>query len=135
MNVINLSLGGGSYRGACDEADANAELYAQAVESARNLGITLFAASGNNGLTEQMMLPACLSGVVAVGSTYDADVGLFSMGVCTDPQTAPDQVTCASNSSEALDLLAPGAVINSTALGGGQGQRSGTSMATAHASA
>jgi subtilisin family serine protease len=135
VNIINLSLGGGSYRGNCDEADANTELYAQAVESARNLGITLFAASGNNGLTEQMMLPACLSGVVAVGSTYDADVGPFSLGACTDPQTAPDQVTCASNSSEALDLLAPGAVINSTALGGGQSQRSGTSMATAHASA
>ncbi|MEW5957219.1 MAG: S8 family serine peptidase [Chloroflexota bacterium] len=135
VDIVNLSLGGGRYSGACDEADANTVLYAQAVAAAHELGITLFAAAGNSGLTNQMMLPACLSGVVAVGSTYDADVGPFSWGGCTDPQTAADQVTCASNSSDVLDLFAPGAVINSTALGGGQGPRSGTSMSTAHASA
>lgn len=134
VDIINLSLGGGRYSGDCDQADANTRLYAQAVQSARDLGITLFAASGNHGLADQMMLPACLSGVISVGSTYDADVGPFSLAGCTDPQTGPDQVTCASNSSSALDLLAPGAVIDATALGGGQGTKSGTSMSTAHAS-
>jgi len=134
VDIINLSLGGGRYSGVCDQADANTMLYAQAVQAARNAGITLFAASGNSGLADQMMLPACLSGVISVGSTYDADVGSFSLGGCTDPQTAADQVICASNSSIALDLLAPGAAINATALGGGQGTKSGTSMSTAHAS-
>jgi subtilisin family serine protease len=134
VDIINLSLGGGRYSGDCDQTDANTRLYAQAVQAARETGITLFAASGNSGLADQMMLPACLSGVISVGSTYDADVGPFSLGDCTDSQTGPDQVTCASNSSSTLDLLAPGAVINATALGGGQGTKSGTSMSTAHAS-
>jgi len=77
--------------------------------------------------------------VVAVGSTYDANVGAYTWGganpICTDTSTAVDQIACTSNSSSALDLLAPGAVITSAGLGGGVSNRSGTSMATPHASA
>lgn len=135
VKVINLSLGGGAYSGVCDNADANTQLYTQAIQAAREAGITIFAAAGNKGLANQMMAPACVSGVIAVGSTYDANLGPVTLGGCTDAQTTADQVTCISNSSPALDLLAPGAVIDSTALGGGQRRESGTSMATAHASA
>jgi len=52
-----------------------------------------------------------------------------------DANAAADEVTCTSNSSSELDLLSPGALITAAALGGGQANKSGTSMATAHASA
>jgi subtilisin family serine protease len=135
VKVINLSLGGGAYREVCDTADANTRLYAEAVRTARQAGITIFAASGNSGLTERMMAPACVSGVISVGSTYDANLGDVTLGGCRDEHATVDQVACISNSSPVLDLLAPGAVIDSTALGGGQKAEAGTSMSTAHATA
>ena len=135
VKVINLSLGGGAYSGTCDDADANTQLYAKAVQAANQAGITVFAASGNQGLTEAMMAPACVSGVVAVGATYHANLGQVTLGACTDANTVTDQVACISNSGPTLDLLAPGIQIDSTAPGGGQRRESGTSMSTAHASA
>lgn len=140
VRILNLSLGGGAYAGLCDNADANAMLYAASVQAARQSGMVVFAASGNGGLTEQMMTPACVSGVVAVGSTYDANLGPFQWGnasspLCIDANAMLDQITCTSNSSTKLDILAPGALITAAALGGGQANKSGTSMATPHASA
>lgn len=134
LKVINLSLGSGAYSGVCDDTDANNRLYAQVIQQATEAGITIFTASGNRGLTDQIMSPACISGVVAVGATYDADLGTFSLsGICTDNNTAADKVACFSNSSSELDLLAPGSSIQSAALNGGQSSRSGTSMSTAFA--
>jgi subtilisin family serine protease len=134
VKVMNLSLGGGSYEGVCDGADANTMLYAAAAAAARQAGITIFAASGNRGLTDQMMAPACVSGIVSVGNVYQTDFGSFSWPTCLDTVTALDQVPCSSNSSAVLDVLAPGVQITSTRLGGGQSIQSGTSMSTAFAS-
>ena len=133
VKVMNLSLGGGSYEGVCDETDANTRLYATAVAAARQAGITIFAAAGNRGLTNQLMAPACVSGVLAVGNVYNANIGSFTWPTCVDTTTASDQITCSSNSSSALDLLAPGVQVTSTRLGGGQNIQSGTSMSTAYA--
>jgi subtilisin family serine protease len=135
VRVLNLSLGGGSYAGQCDQADANTMLYAAATARLRQAGITIFAASGNRGLTDAMMAPACVSGVVAVGNVYSTGVGASVWPTCTDAATTADQVVCASNSSAALDLLAPGVAVESTWLGGGSQVQSGTSMSTAHAAA
>ena len=139
VRVMNLSLGGGSYAAGCDNSDANSMLYATAVQAAQQAGIIVFAAAGNGATADKMMMPACVSSVVAVGSTYDANLGPFTWGgakpICTDATTTIDQLTCTSNSSPALDLLAPGALITSAGLGGGVANRSGTSMSTPHASA
>jgi subtilisin family serine protease len=135
VQVINLSLGGGAYKGVCDAADANTQLYAQAVELARQAGITVFAAAGNQGQTNALMAPACVSGVISMGATYDANLGTVTLGSCTDENVMVDQIACASNRGPELDLLAPGISIVSTAPGGGERNESGTSMSTAHASA
>jgi subtilisin len=139
IRVMNLSLGGGAYPTICDTADANTMLYATAIQAARQVGIVVFVASGNGAMADRMMTPACVSGAVAVGSTYDANLGPFTWGgaspICADANAVVDSITCTSNSSPALDLLAPGALITSAALGGGVANRSGTSMATPHASA
>jgi subtilisin family serine protease len=131
VRAVNLSLGGGSYSGNCDTANATTQLYRQAVQSARAAGMVIFAASGNSGLTEQMMAPACVSGVVSVGSSFNTTFDPPSSGTCATGQD-PEQVACYSNSSSDLDLLAPGTAIQSTIPGGSLGSKSGTSMATAH---
>jgi subtilisin family serine protease len=135
VKVINLSLGGGSYPGICDQADANTMLYAAAVQAARQAGITVFAAAGNSGRLDELMAPACISGVVAVGNVYDTPLDSFSWPGCADQNIVADQVACSSNSSVELDLLAPGVLVRSTNLGGGEATKSGTSMSTPHAAA
>jgi len=135
IKAINLSLGAGRYADVCDAQDANTMLQASALEAARQAGIVTFAASGNEGLTNGMVAPACISSVVSVGAVYDASLGAATWPPCSDANATADQVTCFSDSSSTLDLLAPGAVIVSTALGGGQVSKSGTSMASPHAAA
>jgi hypothetical protein len=80
-----------------------------------------------------MPAPACVANTVSVGAVYDANVGPRTFLGCTDPTTAADQVTCFTNTNTALDLLAPGAPITSTGLGGGCSTFSGTSQASPHA--
>jgi subtilisin family serine protease len=133
IKAVNLSLGGGSFAGVCDTANANTLLYAQAAQALRDAGLTLFAASGNSGKAEEMMAPACVSRVVAVGNLYDTPLPRLDWPTCADEAVIPGRVPCSSNSSSALDLLAPGVSINATWLGGGQAVRSGTSMSTPHA--
>ncbi len=135
VKVINLSLGGGLYHGVCDTTDANTILYAEALASAHHAGITIFAASGNQGQRDAMIAPACISHAISVGCTYDANLGGRNWGACTDTSTGVDQIACFSNSDTTLDLLAPGAWTETTALGGGKSGDAGTSTATAHASA
>lgn len=135
IKVLNLSLGGGSYSANCDQADANTMLYAAAVQAARQSGITLFAAAGNNGDPQALMAPACVSGVMAVGNVYDTPLSQMSWPTCNEINVVADQVACSSNSGSTLDLLAPGVLVRSVNLGGGETTKSGTSMSTPHASA
>jgi len=135
VHIINLSLGGGRYIGDCSQADANTALLSNAIAVARGAGIVVFAAAGNNSYTDALTSPACISEVIAVGSTYDANIGARTWGTCADGATAVDQIACFSNSGVMLDLLAPGAWIESTGRGGGSRGDAGTSMAVAHASA
>lgn len=86
--------------------------YVAAVRRARNAGLVVVIAAGNDSHTAGVAEPACVADAVAVGATYDANVGQRAFGSCTDSTTAADKVTCYSNSGEPLDLLAPGSVIS-----------------------
>lgn len=128
VDVINMSLGvNGVPPGLCD---IYIPAFTTAIETTRAMGITTFAASGNSGSKTDISYPACMKQVVSVGAVYDADVGSQSWPGCTDPTTAADQVVCFSQSNLSLDLLAPGAKIDSAFLGGGLESISGTSMAS-----
>jgi hypothetical protein len=76
VRVINLSLGGGGpFNTNCDAAfPADAAAVNQLVAA----GISVFAASGNDGFVAGVEEPACLSNTVAVGAVYDANVGSLS---------------------------------------------------------
>ena len=99
-----------------------------AIQAARANGIVSFVASGNDGYSDGIAIPACTPGAVAVGAVYDANVGSAAWGVCTDSSTAADKIACFSNSASMLKLLAPGATISVLGSSGG-----GTSFAAPHA--
>lgn len=131
VKVVNTSLVFGSFAGTCDTADAFTMGLAQVVNTLRAKGTLTVSSAGNAGNKAAIGAPACLSQAISVGAIYDANVGTISFG-CTDASTATDKITCFSNSSSALDLLAPGAAISSSGLGGGVAGYAGTSQAAPH---
>jgi len=127
--ILSHSFGGGRYFSAT-EAENDRPSYALAAGRLIAAGITVFAASGNDGYCESMSAPAAFSDVISVGAVYDADIGQYpppgyvgciSNGSCAgftsncpcpekcyvDVTTAADQVTTYSNSADFLDVLAP----------------------------
>lgn len=125
ITAINMSLGGSTkYTSACSAGNP----FRVAIQAARANGIVSFVASGNDGYSDGIAIPACTPGAVAVGAVYDANVGSAAWGVCTDSSTAADKIACFSNSASMLKLLAPGAMISVLGSSGG-----GTSFAAPHA--
>lgn len=110
----NLSLAGGSWTSStlCDQQNRSTKT---AVDQLRSDGVVTVAAAGNDGYTNALGAPACISTVVSVGATSGGD-------------TVPSW----SNSASMLTFLAPGVNIESATLGGGYRIASGTSMATPH---
>ncbi|MBA4741431.1 MAG: S8 family serine peptidase [Azoarcus sp.] len=106
----NLSLGGGAYDATCDDDPLK-----PVIDNLRLVGIATIAASGNDGFTQHLSSPACISSAVSVGST-----------------TKQDAVSSFSNSADMLDLLAPGQSIRSSVPGDTYAYLSGTSMAAPH---
>ena len=111
---VNMSLGGGRFvsQASCDADNAARKA---AIDNLRSFDIATAAASGNDGFTESMGAPACISTVVSVGAT-----------------TKSDSIATFSNSASFLSLLAPGVSIFSSLPNGEFGASSGTSMATPH---
>jgi subtilisin family serine protease len=82
------------------------------------VGIATTVAAGNNGATNALSSPACISSAVSVGATTKSDV-----------------VAAYSNAASFLSLFAPGDSITSSSVGGGYTVASGTSMAAPHVAA
>jgi subtilisin-like proprotein convertase family protein len=120
--AVNLSLGGGRYSNAedCDTREGY-DAYRSIVANLRSADIAVVAASGNNGYTDSMSYPACISNIISVGATGDGSGGWTE-----------DSVASFSNSADFLDLLAPGALTTSSVPGGGYANYTGTSMAAPH---
>jgi subtilisin family serine protease len=108
--AVNMSLGGGQYHEACD-----AEPEKPLIDNLYAAGIATVISSGNDGFIDAIGGPACISSAVSVGATDKAD-----------------WVADFSNSSQDLDLLAPGVAINSAVPGGSHEAWDGTSMAAPH---
>ncbi len=123
---LNMSLGDGQ-----QWSTQTTDTWGIGVDTAVNAGIAVVAAAGNNAYTNGLNKPAAFNNVVSVGAVYDANVGGRSWSIspapCTDSTTMADQVTCFSDSSSYLSLLAPGALITAAGLTYG-----GTSQAAPH---
>jgi parallel beta-helix repeat protein len=91
IKAISNSWGGGIFNDPA-AADASSPAFAVAADAAVAAGITVLAASGNNGFPGWgISWPAALSKVVSVGAVYDIT----------------DEVTGYSNTADILDILAP----------------------------
>jgi Subtilase family len=148
VQLVNLSLGtDGTHEGDCD---VEQPAVASALGELGALGVLVLAASGNGGSATSLPSPACNSGALAVGATYDADLGRFppspanyadlfgeGFAACHDGPASVGTVACFTNSSPRLGLLAPGAVIAAAAptdlVAAGIAAGVGTSQATATA--
>ncbi len=108
-DIISMSIGGGLFAGTCDY-----DPVADAVNWARDQGVTVVVATGNDGYSG-MTSPGCASGAITVGAVdSEGTVPLWS-----------------GKGSE-LDVVAPGVGILSTYPGNRWAYSSGTSMATPH---
>ena len=116
--AVNMSFGGSLFS---EDCDADFPAVKAAMDNLRAFGIAPIAASGNNRSSTGIHFPACISGVVSVGST---DTGA--------DETIADEVSVFSNSSPSLDLLAPGGRINTSVPDEGFGRFNGTSFAVPH---
>lgn len=122
MNIAsaNLSLGDRSRNLThCDDTLPDMKA---AIDNLRSVGVATVFSSGNQGFTDAIGFPACISSAVSVGSTDDGTFGTV------------DLVSSFSNSASILDLLAPGQTIMSSVPGGSFANMTGTSMAAPHVS-
>ncbi len=130
--AVNMSLGGGQYydQATCDSSNTSIKT---AIDNLRSVNIATVIASGNNGYSDSMNAPGCVSSAVSVGASWDVSyptgIGCASGG---SDYGGVDEVACFSNSDDFLDLLAPGIWITSSIPGGGYSTWAGTSMATPH---
>ncbi|RAM48990.1 MAG: peptidase S8 and S53 subtilisin kexin sedolisin [Hapalosiphonaceae cyanobacterium JJU2] len=116
--AANMSLGGGNYTSNCDTTSKDLKAI---IDNLRSVGIATVIAAGNDGNTNGLNFPGCISSAISVGSTKDGS----SVG-------AVDEVSSYSNSASFLSLLAPGEAIYSSVPGGGYSNFYGTSMAAPH---
>jgi len=112
--AVNMSIGGGQYfdQASCD-ADNGPEK--AAIDALVAVNVAVLIATGNEEFSDSLGAPGCISSAIGVGST-----------------TKSDEISYFSNSSEMLDILAPGSDIVSAAPGESWATMSGTSMATPH---
>ncbi|MEV1247378.1 S8 family serine peptidase [Nonomuraea sp. NPDC049750] len=108
--AANLSLGGGRNTAPCDGDPRKL-----AIDNLLAAGVATVVAAGNDGYTDAISAPACVSSAIAVGST-----------------TNDDAVSSFSNRGPLLDLFAPGTDIISSVPGDAWRSMSGTSMAAPH---
>ena len=113
--AINLSLGSGEFFSACDNIQSS---FKTAVDNLKALDIATVIASGNDGHTNAVASPACISTAITVGSVGNAN----------------NNVSSFSNSGlNLIDYLAPGENIAAAfSETGGFASTSGTSMAAPH---
>ncbi len=110
--AVNVSIGGGKYFTACDSKNYSTKA---AIDNLRSVGIATVISSGNDGYTDSIGSPACISSAVSVGATDKTD-----------------NVASYSNSASMLKVLAPGSSITSSVPADGTAAWNGTSMAAPH---
>ncbi|HYC59139.1 MAG TPA: S8 family serine peptidase [Thermoanaerobaculia bacterium] len=132
VKVINMSFG--SWQPfAPDDCDSAAIAIGMqtVVTELRRRGVLITASSGNQSYLAATTIPACMRDVIGVGATYDS-TGEQAPTCDVAWPSERDAVACFTNSSTAIDLVAPGAFITSTGRGAAFATMYGTSMAAPH---
>jgi hypothetical protein len=139
-DIINMSLGTFTlYNGSCELNQPSTHNAIQTLVQTYN--VVVFASSGNQGNTTSISSPACLPSVLAVGATYDSNLGrepdsgnysdsFFGFPACFDADATLNTITCFTNSNAMVDILAPGRPIRSAGITSNTSTFSGTSQAS-----
>ncbi|MEO1934252.1 MAG: S8 family serine peptidase, partial [Myxococcales bacterium] len=140
IKVVNLSLGD---LGAYDDASASpctGSNTADGIAQLKNLGVSVFVASGNSGFDNGISFPACVPEAISVGGVYDTSFSSVSWCgatcstiICTDEPALADSLVCNSNSGSLLDILAPHFQATVPTIGGGTISVGGTSISSPYA--
>jgi hypothetical protein len=128
IKVINMSLGGGQHHAPITSGTLHA-----ACGTALANGILCVAASGNNGYTNALALPAASTNCISVGATWDANdcnYTPFEPAWCNDPDRFVDERTCYSNKTDFLSFYCPSEAVVCAQCGGGTMELGGTSSAS-----
>jgi hypothetical protein len=129
----NMSLGGQQFSSACDAATPSA--YLEVLDDLRAANVAVIGASGNDGFRSALNRPACLSGIISVGST-DSTAASRIDEFGEFPATVADEMSEFTNFAPFLDLLAPGQFIYGPYPGASDPNHrtwlAGTSMAAPH---
>ena len=131
VDLVNMSLGSNDrFSSDCDDTYSYTQALSSAINTLRERGVLSFVSSGNDADNDHISAPACIANAIAVGAVYDTNPQSYYSDACTELNPTADTLTCFSNSSVSVDIVAPGSPITSTRLGGGATIYSGTSMAT-----
>jgi hypothetical protein len=107
-----MSLGGGGFSSTCNSL---VPALTSIIVQLRNAGVPTVISSGNDGYTNMIGAPSCISSAVSVGST-----------------TKSDAISSFSNRAPFMTLFAPGSAIYSSTYGNTYQSWNGTSMAAPH---
>jgi subtilisin family serine protease len=108
--AANMSLGGGEFSTPCDGDPRKL-----AIDDLRAANIATVISSGNDGFTNAVGAPSCISTAITVGNTQNDDT-----------------IRPSSNRGPLLDLFAPGTNIRSAVANNTFDLKTGTSMAAPH---
>jgi subtilisin family serine protease len=128
IEVANLSLAGEGSSAAMDAA----------ISASVAAGVVYVLAAGNHGTDVEEVFPAGHPEALTVSALADFDgaPGGHADAVCDGVEGLPfvddEFITLFANYGDGVDLLAPGACIDSTLPGGAYGTDFGTSMAAPH---
>jgi len=95
--AINMSLGDGVNHGNGLGSDCEKSVFSAPIFNALQANIKVVAASGNDGFSTGINLPACTPGTTAVGAVYDSAFSSVSYSICSDSPANPDQIACFAN--------------------------------------
>jgi subtilisin family serine protease len=121
MDVANMSLG----------AKGTSSALHTAIINARDAGVTIVVAAGNDNADANDYIPATYDEVITISAIVDSDGQPGELGDPTE-YGADDTFASFSNWGADIDLAAPGVDIYSTWKGADYKTMSGTSMACPH---
>ncbi len=113
IGAVNMSLGGGRFTGACDQDPRKLPIDILGTGTSISLlRVPTVIAAGNNGWSDAMSAPACISTAISVANS-----------------TKADEIAESSNRNSQTSLVAPGSSISSSVPVSTYGVKTGTSMA------
>ena len=133
IKIVNLSVSDSGQYDNATVSPCTGSNTANAIVQLKGLGVSVFAASGNNGHDNGISFPACVPAAFSVGGVYDATFSSVNWGACSDVPAPVDSFVCHTNSGSLLDILAPSYRATIPAIGGGTQNIGGTSIASPYA--